>query len=505
MAAHPEVHLLAFPGCGSGLLARVAHDLMAKFVFAWDPTPNIEQYYDTICHYSVDGMGVKPSTRPLEWEPTEPVDAVVMSEVLEHCVDPLSVLHRNTSSLKPGGYLVAIVPNGPLSPDGDPPSVTNLRLRSFTPRSLRTLTQTWHAPTLIRDKFRREYLVSVLRKPKGPARSRRIALYCPAVPESWDWRSLETGIGGSEEAVIRLSRVLASRGHTVTVYGDTDGQDGDVTYRTREDYQPSDLCIVWRFPEAVLSKNAPRAEFTWLLMEDIVSGESFARASERVDRILAMSQWHVGLYPQIAHKMSVVGNGVDPAEFLTTNLPRDPHKFLWASCPTRGLETLLESWPKIRAAVPDATLDIYYGYDMIRAILPYKAGEELERLQEKIETIDRLKDQPGVAWKGRVGHTEIAQAMMGAGVFAYPTDFDELFSVTAAKMQAAGCWPVIFERAALAETVAFGWKSTPEFFVQDCIEAALSPEDREPMRQWARTVFDWNRVAEDVDRLMETV
>lgn len=504
MLDHPKHQVLAFPGCGGGLLARSCHDLLGRITYAWDSAPGIKSLYPAFTPYSVVGKGLQPEVRGLDWMPEEPMDATVLSEVLEYANRPQDVIARAIGNTRPGGDVVVIVPDGPISPHGPAPTLRNLRMHSFTARSLRHITSTWQAPTRVRDKSGVPYLIAVHHKPGPPAVQRRIGIYCQRVPEAWDWRSLETGIGGSEEAVIRMARELATRGHAVTVFGDTCGQDGAVRYETREDYAPQDLLVVWRFPETVLSRERLQAETTWLWMEDIVDEELLARAAERVDRILVMSQWHVGLYPKLASKMVVVGNGVDPAEFISTAAPRAAHKFIWASCPTRGLEELLGVWPEIRGHLPDAELDVYYGFDMIRAILPYKAGEELKRVQGVIDKIEKLKDQPGVTWKGRVGHHEIAQAMQRSGVWAYPTSYDELYSTTAAKAQAAGCWPVIYERAALGETVGWGARTTKENLVKDCVAAAIAVDDREPMRRWARDVFRWERVAEQWDRLMET-
>ncbi len=503
MLDRPGSHLLSFPGCGSGLLARAAHDLFGRTVYAWDPDAGIGTYYPPFSRWSLTAHAVQPHVRPLHWQPPESVDAVVLSEVLEYCASPEETVTWSVTSLRPGGELVVLVPNGALATNGPPATPDNLRLRHFDPRSLRRLTRTWVAPTLIRDRDGAEYLIVVYRKPGSVPRPRRIAFYCPPVPESWDWRTLQTGVGGSEEAVIRMSRTLAARGHEVTVYGDAEGEDGPVRYRVREDYQRADLCVIWRFPEEAIRKRPLEAEWIWLLLEDIVDGDLLAHAAAHVDRILVMSQWHVGLYPSLAPKMAVVGNGVDPAEFRRTDIERDPRKFIWTSCPTRGLDVLLDAWPQIREALPNATLDVYYGFDMIRAILPHKAKEEMAQLTTKIDRIEELKDQPGVTWKGRVGHAAVAEAMLGAGVWCYPNEtFPELFSTSAVKAQAAGCWPVIYERAGLAETVAWGWRSKKESLVQDCVQAAMSPQDREPMRRWACEVFDWERAAEQWERLM---
>ncbi len=46
-----------------------------------------------------------------EFKPLEKYDTIVMSHVLEHVTDPVLVLKRARSWLKPGGQIIAVVPN----------------------------------------------------------------------------------------------------------------------------------------------------------------------------------------------------------------------------------------------------------------------------------------------------------------------------------------------------------------------------------------------------------
>lgn len=46
-----------------------------------------------------------------EFEPAEKFDTIIMSHVLEHVQDPVLVLKRAKSWLKPGGRIIAVVPN----------------------------------------------------------------------------------------------------------------------------------------------------------------------------------------------------------------------------------------------------------------------------------------------------------------------------------------------------------------------------------------------------------
>jgi glycosyltransferase involved in cell wall biosynthesis len=120
----------------------------------------------------------------------------------------------------------------------------------------------------------------------------------------------------------------------------------------------------------------------------------------------------------------------------------------------RGLECLLDMWPKIREPMPEATLDIYYGwnsFDMIHKNNP-------EMMKWKWSIIRKLSDlrSQGVTEHGRVTHEELAKAMKEIQVWAYPTEFTEIHCITALKTAEAGMHQVTTGVAALAETAENG-------------------------------------------------
>lgn len=135
---------------------------------------------------------------------------------------------------------------------------------------------------------------------------------------------------------------------------------------------------------------------------------------------------------------------------------------------------MCDMWPAIRKKVPDATLDIYYGWESWVAV----QGEDdfYERMEKKFA---ELKDQ-GVTVHGRVSHVELAKAMKETQVWAYPTEFEEIHCITALKAQEAECYPVVTNVGALAETVQCG----------DKIESKNIYEDKESQAKFIDAVVD---------------
>lgn len=128
------------------------------------------------------------------------------------------------------------------------------------------------------------------------------------------------------------------------------------------------------------------------------------------------------------------------------------HSVGYFSSYDRGLECLLNMWPKIREQVPDATLDIYYGwatFDKVHSNNP-------EQMRWKWGMVRKMNELDGVTEHGRVDHQTLAKAMKEIEVWAYPTEFTEIHCITALKAAEAGCKQITTGVAALRETARYG-------------------------------------------------
>jgi glycosyltransferase involved in cell wall biosynthesis len=186
-----------------------------------------------------------------------------------------------------------------------------------------------------------------------------------------------------------------------------------------------------------------------------------------------------------------------------SNRRRDPHKVFYGSSHVRGLQNLYDIWEDVRKAVPDATLDVYYGrgtYDAINQGNP-------ERLKWMDNIQQRAKELPGVTDHGKVSQSDIVRHAFESGIWAYPTTFPEISCITAMKNQAAGAIPVVTDYAALKETVQYGEKLDLdatgsvdlEQYKQRLIWWLTHPAEQDKVRpkmmKWARKRYDWKNVA----------
>lgn len=152
---------------------------------------------------------------------------------------------------------------------------------------------------------------------KWPKKS--IAIFCGEGYEEWGPHTMEKGMGGSEEAVIYLSRELSKQGYKVTVYGEVDhlttdttvDKDYMVTYRPwrsidwRDEF---DVFVAWRNP-AILPKVKARVKLADI--HDVIPASAVKPYPDVT--YMFKTDYHKGLYGDV--DSAVVGNGIVKEQF----------------------------------------------------------------------------------------------------------------------------------------------------------------------------------------------
>jgi tetratricopeptide (TPR) repeat protein len=367
----------------------------------------------------------------------------------------------------------------------------------------------------IPDHLADNVVVSALRKEndsfKWPKKSIAIMTGDTAI-DAWGPWSLKEGIGGSEEAVIRLSRQLSKLGWKVVVFGkpgSTTGLDEDgVMWRNYWDCNLDDefdVFVAWRAPFIFEKKIKARKSYLWL--HDVMEpGEFTPERIANFTKCIVLSNYHRDLFPMIPdEKILLSANGIDPEEFaaLDGKIERKPHKLVYTSSHVRGLAYLYDIWPEIKKAVPDATLDVYYGrgsYDAVHKGNP-------ERMKWMDDMSAKAKALDGVTDHGKASQQKVMEEFFSAAIWAYPCPFPEIYCITAIKAQAAGAVPVTSKTAALDETVQFGVKQDFKEFddadlntykvnlIQALKDQKSLERQRPKMMEWARNK-SWKAVAD---------
>lgn len=362
---------------------------------------------------------------------------------------------------------------------------------------------------MLPERIRSDARISRLAPPEIPDDKLAVTIHCGmegmGCGKDFDWGpdSLKDGIGGSEEAVIRIAPLLVKEGLHVEVYGPWRDQVREGVhwrnYHVLDTARRQDAFIAWRYSN--LLTRAPLSAKTFLWCHDIVAPNSIAPMP---DEVWCLSDYHkdqcLGVYPD-AHVWKTANGIPNVAHLFTTE--KEAGRAFYASSPDRGLLTLLGYWPRIREKVPYATLHLYYGYNAMW--MQHEAQDPAKRqIRLAVEALcDGMKDE-GVVWHGRVGQDELHLDVAKSIAWLYPTDFNEISCITAMKAQALGVWPVCSRFAALDETVSvgskFGSEAIPnvrEFgdaFVEEAIRVLSAP----PVGGFARRMhekFQWSKVA----------
>lgn len=380
---------------------------------------------------------------------------------------------------------------------------------------LRERKMDWKIPTLIGtvpEDMQADPLIGRIRAQWCPPKKwadNSIAIVAFGAVEAWSPKNeKEGGIGGSEEAVLNLSRELVKLGYDVTVFSNVGADDGDyegVHWKMFTEFNihdEFDTIVIWRQPSLVDYKF--KAKTVLFDMHDVpYYGDWTKKRLENVKKLMVKSNYHRSLLPEVPDdKVFVVGNGIKLDHFKGEE-KRQANRCIYSSAMDRGIDILLETiWPRIKAEVPDAELHVYYGWKTFEEL--NKNNPERMEFMAKIKKL--LEETPGVVYHGRVDHETIAKEYEKSDVWLYPTYFPEIHCITALKAQKGGAIPVCTDYAALDETVQNGIKvhgdiylpEVQEEYIQKAIELLKDPAKKESIRakmhEWADK-NSWEEVA----------
>lgn len=347
---------------------------------------------------------------------------------------------------------------------------------------------------------------------KETSSGKDLVFYCSYTTKQWNPDiALKEGIGGSEEAVINLSRELAKLGWNITVYnncGEAKVYDG-VSYKPFWEYNirdKQDWTIFWRHPKPV--DYEPNSKIA-IDMHDVISANEFTEDRlKKIDKIFVKSNAHRILFPNIEDKkIAVIPNGIEPELFKRTK--KNPYLILNTSSPDRHLEATLDIFEELIKRQPKKPWKLawYYGwgvYDSVHENNP----EMLKFKKDCTERFDKLVKAGRAEGGCMINHQEIAKKYEEAGIFLYPTEFYEIDCISARKAQLAGCKVICSDFAALNETVKYGVKIHTEgkkwgvanTFGDDntnaYVEAILNAgEPNKKQIEWVKDNFNWTNIA----------
>jgi phosphatidylinositol alpha-mannosyltransferase len=113
-------------------------------------------------------------------------------------------------------------------------------------------------------------------------------------------------------------------------------------------------------------------------------------------------------------RVRIIPNGIDVADYAPSAKNANSVIFLGRNDERKGLHVLLDAWPHIRRARPEANLTV---------VGAERVGPSL----------------PGVTFVGRVPEAEKIDRLTGAGVYCAPNLSGESFGIVLVEAMAAGC------------------------------------------------------------------
>jgi len=264
-------------------------------------------------------------------------------------------------------------------------------------------------------------------------------------------------LGGSESALYYMARHIAAEGYTVKVFNncDTPGTYDNVEYRSLIDFY---FFNRWNRPKVFITSrsfkpifNNIKADVRIVWLHDLpdvtyLDEYDFSKIDFSAVKLFTLSQSQTDAWMRFLgigrDSFYITRNGYDPERFKTAGYPRKRHKLVYASRPVRGLEVLLDIFPRIREQVPDAELRVF----------SYKLSER----DKEADPFAGKLDQPGVIFRGAVSQEQLSRELAEARLMVYPSIFKETSCIIAIQAQACGLPIVTTNLAALPETVLDG-------------------------------------------------
>ena len=262
------------------------------------------------------------------------------------------------------------------------------------------------------------------------------------------WDPSDMSLGGSEQAIVNLVTNWAKKGKKVAVYGEVPNKNYlGVDYFDWKKFpfeEKHKLVILWRNYGIYCGLPFPlKANKIWLDCHDNFQSafnDLWKKYGNKIHKVFFKSIYHKSEFQKVTKEILsddryyIIPNGVRVENFIVNkdNVPKNPYRFCYCSCYTRGLvEIIRYIWPIIYGNEPRAELHVYYGMDGIR--------DENHR-----NILKEVLSMPGVMDHGRQPMEIIAREKHMSSYQLYVTNTTaEIDCISIRESLATGCIPLI--------------------------------------------------------------
>lgn len=251
------------------------------------------------------------------------------------------------------------------------------------------------------------------------------------------------GLGGSEYSLITLAEEWTKAGHTVRLYNDPRERNASSFEQLPTSaYNPSDdrdVIIVFRSPnlKVIPSKGLK----VWWSCDQQTIG-NFAEFSNAVDKIVCISPCHADYFKTRYNitNTTVIDLPIRLDDFAGLKFDRVKNRLIFTSVPARGLENMLRIYKILKQEKPEVSMTITSDYRL------WGVGASNEQFRMK------WMHQQDVRYLGAIPRSQLLEEQLQSDLFIYPSNYQELFCISAAEAQCAGLYPVTSSTGALETT-----------------------------------------------------
>ena len=262
------------------------------------------------------------------------------------------------------------------------------------------------------------------------------------------------GLGGSESALINLSREFVNLNYDVHVFCNTneDHINNGVIFHPVDSYNiknlSCDVFISLRSAYAFAKEKIRSKLSIFWCQDDLQEGEVEhlcynKDVTDKIDMIVSVSEYAKNnlLKETLVKNIKVIRNGYNE-NFITKN-DKVKGRFVYSSTPFRGLDVLLEIWPEINNIIPNSELYLFTGMSL------YNPGQN----DANNYLYNRAKRKKDVIISEPVCQKNLMNFLSTCDIMLYPNHYVEASCMAVIEALASGVPVVTSNLGALPELI----------------------------------------------------
>lgn len=282
------------------------------------------------------------------------------------------------------------------------------------------------------------------------------------------------GVGGAELALLTMAEAWAKAGHEVVLFNDPRRpNESPFEQRAVDSFQEGekrDALVIFRSPnQKIMRADCFRV---WWSCDQRTVGD-FKNFSKLVQKIVTISPFHTEYFKAVYDIQNAISIDIPVRTWEYEQvIEKIPNRIIFTSVPDRGLEFVHKTFPRIKAAISDASLVVTSDYRLWGATSP---------MNDKYVRDFMLME--GVQFLGGVTRKKLVEEQLKGQIHLYPGVYEELFCIAVAESQVAGVLPITTPVGALGTTnmgVLIDGNArdqrTQDVFVEKTIEYLMKPD-----------------------------